>query len=63
MLAGVPVLVVGGDRAAVDAVLADPRLGNPAVVAPWLAVPDPRRAVLDRAVADATAVRVSVVNA
>jgi hypothetical protein len=33
------------------------------VVEPWLAVPDPRRAVLDAAVSDAQAVRVEVENA
>ena len=47
-------LVCGGDRSAVEAVLADPRLAGPAAVrtGPWLAVPDPRRAVLDQAVLD-----------
>jgi hypothetical protein len=63
ILGGVAVLVAGGDRAAVDAVLADPRFARAEVVGPWLPVPDPRRAVLDRAVADAGAVRVDVVNA
>ena len=63
ILAGPPLPVVtGGDRAAVDEVLADPRLRQVRVVDPWLAVPDPKRAVLDRAVDDATAVRVEVVN-
>jgi hypothetical protein len=33
------------------------------VVGPWLPVPDPRRAVLDTAVADTQAVRVDVTNA
>jgi hypothetical protein len=33
------------------------------VVGPWLAVPDPRRTVLDAAIADALAVRVDVHNA
>jgi hypothetical protein len=56
-------LVTGGDRAAVEAVLADPRLRDLTVVEPWLAVPDPRRRVLDRAVADAQAIRVEVTNA
>ena len=56
-------VVTGGDRGAVDAVLADPRLQSLTVVEPWLAVPDPRRAVLDRAVLDAQALRVEVVNA
>lgn len=59
---GVEALVCGGDRAAVDAVLSDPRLvGQAARRTPlWLPVPDPRRAVLDRAVADAWSARVGV---
>ena len=57
-------LVCGGDRAAVEAVLSDARLAHlPAVrVAPWLDVPDPRRAVLDRAVADAASTTVIVTD-
>ena len=48
-------LVCGGDRTAVEQVLEDPRLQHLAGVRvdPWLAVPDPRRAVLEQAVADA----------
>jgi hypothetical protein len=58
-------LVVGGDRAAVDTVLADPRLTSASAVRTslWLPVGDPRRAVLDAAVADACSVRVEVTNA
>ena len=56
-------LVTGGDHAAVDEVLADPRLRGVTVVEPWLPVPDPRRAVLDQAIRDAASVRVRVVNA
>jgi hypothetical protein len=57
-------LVCGGDRSAVEAVLADPRL---AVLAgrraePWLAVPDPRRGVLEKAVVDGSSVRVTVTD-
>jgi hypothetical protein len=64
ILTGPPLpVVVGGDHAAVVEVLADPRLQHVAVVGPWLRVPDPRRAVLDRAVTDALAVRVEVDNA
>ncbi|HET8604250.1 MAG TPA: acVLRF1 family peptidyl-tRNA hydrolase [Marmoricola sp.] len=65
LLVGAPVLVCGGDRAAVDAVLGDPRLRRLAAVTvePWLAVPDPRRAVLERAVVDAGSVRMAVTNA
>jgi hypothetical protein len=33
------------------------------VVAPWLAVPDPKRAVLDQAITDAQAIQVEVDNA
>lgn len=45
------VLVCGGDHPAVDAVLADPRLAPLRVKrgGPWLAVPDPRRTVLETA--------------
>jgi hypothetical protein len=56
-------VVTGGDKVAVAEVLADPRLRGVEVVGRWLAVPDPRRAVLDTAVADATGVTVDVVNA
>ena len=55
-------LVTGGDHAAVDEVLADPRLRHVSVTGPWLAVPDPRRVVLDQAVSDAQSLRVEVVN-
>src|SRR3954466_15936936 len=56
-------VVTGGDHAAVDEVLADPRLGRLTPVAPWLPVPDPRRAVLDAAIVDARSVQIDVVNA
>lgn len=56
-------VVTGGDHTAVAEVLADPRLRRVVVVRPWLAVPDPRRAVLDAAIADAAAVEIEVVNA
>jgi hypothetical protein len=58
----VEALVCGGDRSAVEAVLADRRLA-PLVdrVAPrWLTVPDPAPAVLARAVQDAWSARVEV---
>jgi peptide subunit release factor 1 (eRF1) len=57
------VVVTGGDRTAVDEVLLDPRLRTLTVVGPWLAVPDPRRGVLEQAVRDAGAVQVEVLNA
>ncbi len=64
ILGGLPMPVVtGGDRAAIEAVLTDPRLAGLRVVAPWLAVPDPRRRELDAAIADARSVLVSVHNA
>ncbi len=63
ILGGVPLLVTGGDHAAVEAVLADRRLAGLVVVPPFLAVPDPRRSVLDQAILDAGNVRISVVNA
>lgn len=56
-------LVAGGDHAAVEEVLADPRLHGLSASGPWLAVPDPKRETLDAAIADATAVSVDVVNA
>jgi len=56
-------VVAGGDRSAVDEVLAEPRLRGVTVADPWLAVPDPRRSVLEEAVREACAVRVDVVNA
>ena len=44
-------IVCGGDHPAVDAVLADPRLAplKAKRSGPWLAVPDPRRAVVEAA--------------
>jgi hypothetical protein len=57
-------LVCGGDRAAVDQVLADTRLRNLSErrVGPWLAVPDPRRSVLDQAVRDALSAAVELTD-
>lgn len=55
-------LVTGGDHAAVDEVLADPRLRGARRTEPWLAVPDPRRAVLEQAVLEACAARIEVEN-
>ena len=62
--AGVEALVAGGDHTAVEAVLADPRLREVASrrTGRWLPVPDPRRAVLDRAVLDACSVEIAVTN-
>ena len=53
-------LVTGGDRGAVEAVLSDPRLRGAVPVERWLAVPDPRRAVLEAAVEEALAIEVVV---
>jgi hypothetical protein len=57
-------LVCGGDRGAVEAVLSDPRLTGVACrrTGPWLAVPDPRRAVLEQAVADAGSAMIRVTH-
>ena len=65
LLADVPVLVVGGDRGAIEAVLDDPRLRTVAagVVGEVPAVADPRRSVLESAITDACSVRIDVVNA
>lgn len=63
ILAEVECAVVGGDRSAVAEVLTDPRLRSLRVVGPHLAVPDPRRGVLEQAVLDARALVVDVQNA
>ena len=63
ILHGLGPVVTGGDHAAVEAVLADRRLAGLVVVPPFLAVADPRRSVLEQAVADACSVRMSVTNA
>jgi hypothetical protein len=57
-------LVCGGDRTAVDQVLADQRLRQLVQirVEPWLAVPDPRRGILDQAVVDGGSVVVTVID-
>jgi hypothetical protein len=56
---------MGGDRRAVDAVLGDPRLAPVAALRAgrFLEVPEPRLAVLERAVAAARAVRILVRDA
>jgi hypothetical protein len=60
---GTPLLVTGGDHAAVQEVLGDPRLRRVDVVPPWLPVPDPRRGVLEQAIRDAASASVEVLNA
>jgi hypothetical protein len=57
-------LVCGGDRKAVEQVLEDPHLRQLADlrVQPWLAVPDPRRGVLEQAVVDGGSVAVTVTD-
>ena len=59
---GAPV-VPGGDRTAVAEVVADPRLTGLALAGRWLAVPEPRRAVLQDAIVGAAALAVTVENA
>jgi hypothetical protein len=56
-------VVTGGDHEAVKEVLVDSRLRGLEVTGPWLAVPDPRRGILEQAVLDAQAIRVDVTNA
>ncbi len=56
-------IVAGGDRAAVEEVLTDPRLSGLRVCEPFLTVPDPRRAILERAAQDAASARFEVINA
>jgi hypothetical protein len=65
IIADVRVLVVGGDHAAVAAVLDDQRLrrASAAVRGSFLTVPDPRRGVLESAVRDACSVTIDVTNA
>jgi hypothetical protein len=62
---GVDVLVTGGDRGAVDTCLHDRQLTELVgrLDERWLPTPDPRRGVLEAAVADAQAVAVEVTNA
>ena len=55
-------VVTGGDAGALEAVLDDPRLRRLEVADRRLPVPDPRRAVLEQAVADACSVVVEVHN-
>jgi hypothetical protein len=57
-------LVTGGDRRAVDAVLADPRLAPLAAIRAdrFLDVPDPKLAVLQAAIRPARAVRIRLVD-
>ena len=57
-------LVCGGDRRAVEQVLEDPNLRHLTGlrVEPWLAVPDPRRGVLEQAVVDGGSVAVTVTD-
>jgi hypothetical protein len=65
IIANTPVLVVGGDHAAVGAVLEDPRLkaARAGLRGEFLTVPDPRRSVLEAAITDACSVRFDVTNA
>ncbi|GAB2453069.1 acVLRF1 family peptidyl-tRNA hydrolase [Nocardioides hungaricus] len=56
-------LVTGGDRAAVHEVLADARLQScRRPTTDWLAVPDPKRGILEQAVADARSAHIAVHN-
>lgn len=57
------VLVTGGDRAALDAVLSDPALAALDRVPYVLDTPEPRRVELDRAIEQACSVRMIVTNA
>lgn len=62
--AGLDVLVCGGDRKAIDAVLDDPRLAGlvPLVRPPFLGVADPRQKVLEQAGTDARAIRIELTD-
>ena len=59
---GAPHVVTGGDHAAVEEVLADPRLKRVTVDERWLPVQDPKRGVLEQAILDAAAAQVQVIN-
>jgi Actinobacteria/chloroflexi VLRF1 release factor len=63
-LGGLDAVVAGGDRRAVEAVLADPRLAalRPLLAARLLDVPDPRRRVLEDAPRRVRAVSIRVVE-
>jgi hypothetical protein len=63
-LATLVCVVAGGDRRTVEGVLADPRLAAVAAARAerFLDVPEPRRTVLEQAVAQARAIRVRVVD-
>ena len=65
LVADVPLLVVGGDRTALAAVLEDARLAavGDRVVGALLGVPNPRRSVLESALADGCSTRTEVFNA
>jgi hypothetical protein len=62
--AGLVAVVAGGDRRAVDSVLADPRLGPVAALRAerFLEVPEPKLAVLEAAVRQARTVRIRLVD-
>jgi len=62
--AGLDAVVLGGDRRAVESVLADPRLAalRPLVTEPFLDVPDPRLRVLQQTPRRFRAVRIRVVD-
>ena len=61
-VSGLDALITGGDHAAIDAVLADPRLTSLRALRAgnWLAVPDPRLAVLRGAPELFLAVRIAI---
>jgi hypothetical protein len=64
VVADLVAVVTGGNRRTVEAVLADPRLGavRDRRAERFLDVPEPRRAVLERAVAAARAVRIRITD-
>ncbi len=57
------IVVTGGDHTAVEEVLADQRLSGLVVREPFLAVPDPKRGILEQAARDAASVSIVVFNA
>jgi hypothetical protein len=63
-VSGLATVVTGGDRRAVEAVLADPRLAPVAALrsARFLTVGEPKHAALEAAVAQARAVRIRLIQ-
>lgn len=62
ILTGQASLVVGGDKDAIRAILADPRMQQLRIVGPFLGAAQPRRALLEQAIAQSQALTVTIDN-